>query len=148
VGDIGMSWTFDTITDRIEEAVDTMARLPTEGPAGYGSCMPDVVRSRFESYNQDGDPWGLYKNRRKPNMGPPASEAIDRATEVFEWLQWCARKDREVILRRASGERWYLIEGRFKRKRCTLDTWRKRGIQLIIDRLNDGVVLVIKGNAA
>jgi len=131
------AWTREKIEDRIAEAVDTLARLPAERPAGYKSCMPAIVRSKWESFGFDGDPWGLCDERTK-KYGPPSSEAIDRTMETITWLKWLSWKDREVIIRRAGGERWFSIEGRFKKTRVTLDIWRKRGLDLIVQTLNTG----------
>ena len=131
-----MNWTREKIEDRIKEAVDTLARLPTERPAGYKSCMPAIVRSKWESFGFDGDPWGMYRQADIKSLGPPSSAAIDRAMETITWLKWLTWKDREVVIRRAGGERWWAIEGRFKKTRATLDTWRKRGLDLIVHRLN------------
>ena len=128
-------WTRETIEDRIKEAVDTLERMPTERPAGYGSCMPAIVRSKWESFGFDGDPWGLYNERAK-KYGPPTSEAIDRTMETITWLKWLSWKEREIIIRRAKGERWFSIEGRFKRTRGTLDRLRKRGLDAIVHRMN------------
>lgn len=125
----------EDLISRIEEMVATLARLPAERPAGYKSSMPQIVKSKWESYGLDGDPWGLYNKNEKTRLGPPSSEAIDQATETAHWMLLCRQKDREVILRRASGERWYILEGRFKRRRSTLSEWRKRGLEDIMAEL-------------
>jgi len=122
----------ETIAARIEEAVKTFNCLPMERPAGYRSSMPSIVRSHWESYGMNGDPWGLYKDTDRVKLPQPTNDAIDRADEAMKWGQWCRRKDWEVILRRANGERWYFIQGRLKKSRSTLSEWRMRGLNDIL----------------
>jgi uncharacterized protein DUF6362 len=41
-------------------------------------------------------------------MGP-ASDAIDRMEETFDWFKWLEPVDTKIVWMRASGERWKTI---------------------------------------
>ncbi len=45
-----MTWTAELVTERIAEAMRTLARLKGEWPAGYRSSMPEPVRTERDAW--------------------------------------------------------------------------------------------------
>jgi len=71
-------WTQKMVAIRLEEAVETMKRLPNERMQGYRSSWPETLPS-----------WGDYRDSKtKVRLGPPSPDAIDRMDETLAWLRW------------------------------------------------------------
>lgn len=110
------------IEDRLEEAALTLRRLPTkDGPKGYGSSWPDVVRSRFTAYGFE---------QARVRVVPNASE-IQRMEEAIEWLTLISydgderrtADDRHIVWMRAENHPWRAVCRRvgLSRSQC----WRR-----------------------
>lgn len=106
-------WTPKTVDERIEEAVDTLSRLPEERVRGFFSTWPPVVRDYWEAFG-----WDEACIRR----GPPHPAAIDRMDEVLIWLTWLDAGDARLVWLRGCRTPWKLITLRFGVSRTT--AWR------------------------
>lgn len=86
------------IEDRLEEAALTLKRLPAkDGPKGYGSSWPDVVRSRFTAY-------GFEEARMRVI---PNAQEIQRMEDAIDWLRLLDDPDdRHIVWMRAEQHRW------------------------------------------
>ncbi|MBF0185450.1 MAG: helix-turn-helix domain-containing protein [Magnetococcales bacterium] len=123
-------WTPKMVASRLEEAANTLRRLPMAGvtPAEYGSTWPDVIHDAMEAYG-----WDAATIR----LGPPSAEAISRMDEAMEWFRWLDDKDQvRLVWLRAVGAPWKVITFRYACDRTT--AWRKWNIAIltIMSKLN------------
>lgn len=127
-------WTPKLVAVSLEEAADTLRRLPDPRLQGYWSSWPVIVRDFWEAY-------GWNDVRVRPS--PPSPAAIDRMDEVLPWLQWLEPDDARLVWQRANGRPWKLIAYEFGVNRTT--AWRRWtfAVILIATKLN---TLKSKGN--
>lgn len=104
-------WTAEIIADRLEEAAQTLRRLPRENVRGYFSTWPPIVRDACAA--QASDP---------VRLGPPAPDAIDRMDACLGWLHLLEADEMRLVWLRAERVRWKAIAHRFGMNRSTL--WR------------------------
>ena len=83
-------WTREAVAERVEEAVDVLARLPEERVCGLYDLWPKLV----------GEPG------RQPRPAAAAPEAIDRMDEALGWLLWLEPEERRLVWLRAEGVPW------------------------------------------
>ncbi len=128
-------WTCVQVVERLEEAVDTLSRLPMPGPVGYRSSMPDVLREFGDVYGIAIAEGGYRDMEIKPD--PPDMDAIDRTIEVLHWLRQVSRRDARLLWARASRRNyWWKLAGRFRMGESTLRRKHLRALQNIVDWLN------------
>jgi len=113
-------WTPERVEARIEEAADTLRRLPEERVQGFVSTWPPVVRDFWDAFG-----WEETRVRR----GPPQAGAIDRMDEALRWLSWLEPDDARIVWLRACGVHWKLITWRFGISRTT--AWRNWAAALL-----------------
>ncbi len=107
-------WTPEIVAERLEEAADTLRRLPPVRVRGHASSWPEVVRDVREAYGWD---------EARPRLGPPSPAAIDAMDEALRWLAWLEPDEARLVWLRAEGVRWKLICYRFGVGRST--AWRR-----------------------
>lgn len=89
------------ISDRLEEAVRTLRRLPKQRLKGHFNSWPQVIRSSIEIQNAAKTPMRLP---------PPSSAAISRMDECFEWILWLDDEtERRIVWLRAERVYWKQI---------------------------------------
>ena len=88
------AWTAATIAERVEEAMETLKRLPGERPIGFRSTWPDIVRKAVEAYGY---------NAPEVRLPPPDNQRIDQALEVLDWMLWLRPKEIRLIFARGQG---------------------------------------------
>ena len=122
-----LDWTPKMIEARLEEAADTLRRLPPVKVQGYFSTWPPIVRSFWEAFG-----W----HETEVRLGPPRAKAIDRMDETLLWLRWLEPDEIRLVWLRAEGVRWKVIAHRFSIDRST--AWRHWTYALIkiASRLN------------
>ena len=113
-------WTPTTVADRLEEAAQTLRRLPPVKVRGYISAWPPTIRDFWEAFG-----WNAVEVR----FGPPAPDAIDRMDESLSWLHWLEPNEVRLVWLRAEGVRWKSIAYRFGMDRST--AWRHWSCALI-----------------
>lgn len=120
-------WTALLVEDRLEEAADTLSRLPDEHVRGYFSTWPPVIRDYWEAFGRED-----VRLRR----GPPSPAAIDRMDETMTWLRWLEPDDARLVWARAEGLPWKSACYRFGLSRAAI--WRHwvASLQLISIFLN------------
>lgn len=106
-------WTASLVEERLEEAADTLRRLPEERVRGYFSTWPPAIRDYWEAFGRED-----VRLRR----GPPAAAAIDRMDEALGWLAWLEPDDARLVWLRACGVHWKPITWRLGVGRTT--AWR------------------------
>ena len=92
-------WDGKMVATRMEEAAETMKRLPNERMQGYRSSWPETLPS-LEDYRE---------SRTKVRLGPPSPDAIDRMDETMSWLRWLERDQIRLVWSRAVRIPWKLI---------------------------------------
>ena len=122
-------WDGKMVAARLEEAAETMKRLPATGlkPSSYISSWPPILREFWEAYG-----WNDLKIR----LGPPPSEAIDRMDESLEWLRWLEPDQVRLVWLHAERVPRKLIMARIGVSRAT--AWRMWAAALVViaTRLN------------
>lgn len=130
-------WTCGQVAERLEEAVDTLSRLPMPRPAGYRSAMPDVLREFGDVFGIAIAEGGYRDMQIKPD--PPDMDAVDRTIEVLHWLRQVPRRDARLLWARASKQNyWWKLAGRFRKCERTLKYRHKQALRDIADWLNSG----------
>ncbi len=105
-------WNSKEVMARLEEAAQTLRRLPEEKVRGYQSSWPDTIPD-WEQYG-----WGKAKIR----LDPPTPEAIDRMDECLDWLRWLEPSEVRLVWARACRVNWKLIGRQIGVHRST--AWR------------------------
>ena len=106
-------WTPTTVAERLEEAAQTLRRLPPVKVRGYISAWPPTIRDFWEAFG-----WNAVEVR----LGPPAPDAIDRMDESLAWLHVLEADEVRLVWLRAENVRWKNISHRFGMDRST--AWR------------------------
>jgi hypothetical protein len=120
-------WIAPAVEERLEEAADTLRRLPEERVRGYFSTWPPVIRDYWEAFGR-----GDVRLR----LPPPSAAAIDRMDEVLAWLSWLESDDARLVWTRAEGAPWKAICWRFGVSRATAHRRWQYSISVIVWRLN------------
>lgn len=108
------------IEERVEEAADTLRRLPEPRFQTCRSTWPPVLREFWEMY-------GAEPARLRP--GPPSAVAIDRMDQTLEWLRWLEPEESRLLWWRATRMPWKVIEKKLGVSRQT--AWRQWTYALI-----------------
>ena len=114
------AWTAKAVADRLEEAAQTLRRLPPVKVRGYISTWPPTIRDFWEAFG-----WNTVEVR----LGPPAPDAIDRMDESLAWLHVLEADEVRLVWLRAENVRWKTISHRFGINRST--AWRHWSYALI-----------------
>ena len=119
-------WTAEAVADHFEEAVRTLRRLPPVRARGYFSTWPEVLHSAREIAAMEPVPMRLR----------PATDAITRLEQTFDWMPWIAVEERKLIWMRAARVPWKTITWEFGCNHTT--AWRRwqLGLTKIAARLN------------
>lgn len=122
-------WNAQMVAERLEEAVDTLRRLPVKDlkPMGFRASWPVMLQDLCEA---DGPADVRVK------MGPPTSDAIDRMDEVMEWLRWLEPDDVQLLWLRAELVPWKMIMRKLGKIRSTLVHRRNMALARIAVALN------------
>jgi hypothetical protein len=88
------------IADRLEQAAQTLKRLPPVKVQGYFGTWPLIMQEAMSAY-------GWEEARLK--LGPPSARHISEMDEVLRWLMWLEREEVKLVWLRACGARWKLI---------------------------------------
>jgi len=121
-----LDWGPKAVAVRLEEAADTLARLPACCGGGYSSTWPEIVRGHGEAFGPDASARPI----------PPSPEAIDRTDEALGWLCWLQPEERRIVWLRAEGLPWKRITYRLGIGRTT--AWQRWTLALlkVATRLN------------
>lgn len=123
------------IQDRIREAAETLRGTPDAEmrylQAGNRICMPAIVRGYWEAYGME--------PARRPRI-PPSAAAIDRMSEVFDWLVWLGkqmpREMKAVWLCFGMGLESVRAARQMACTRRTVQRLRKSGIERLAQHLD------------
>jgi hypothetical protein len=107
-------WTPKLVAIYLEEAAETLRRLPPVKVQGYFSTWPPVLREFWEAYGRD---------ELEVRLGPPSGRAIDQMDETMLWLRWLEIEDAKLVWERAGGRPWKIIAHRWGIDRST--AWRR-----------------------
>jgi Domain of unknown function (DUF6362) len=113
-------WTPKAVADRLEEAAQTLRRLPPVKVRGYIASWPPIICDFWEAFG-----WHATEVR----LGPPAPDAVDRMDEALRWLLCLEPDEVRLVWLRAEGVRWKSIAHRFRMDRST--AWRHWSCALI-----------------
>jgi hypothetical protein len=104
---IEQRWDNEVVAKRLEEAADTLARLPDEPVRGVYDLWPKLI--------------GAAGRQAGPAAAAP--EAIDRMDEALGWLLWLEPGERQLVWLRAEGLPWKWITRRLGIGRTT--AWQR-----------------------
>jgi Domain of unknown function (DUF6362) len=104
---IEQRWCNAVVARRLEEAADTLARLPDERVGGLYDLWPRLI--------------GAAGRQASPAAAAP--EAIDRMDEALGWLMWLEPEERQLVWLRAEGLPWKWITRRLGIGRTT--AWQR-----------------------
>jgi Domain of unknown function (DUF6362) len=124
-------WTPKMVAVYLEEAADTLRRLPNRRIGGYVSAWPEIVRDYWEAF-------GWHHAELRPI--PPSPKAIDQMDETLRWLWWLEPDQARLVWARSTGKPWKVIAYDYGIDRTT--AWRRWTYALvtIAARLNAGDV--------
>jgi hypothetical protein len=109
----GQHWDNQAVAERLEEAVDVLARLPEARIHGVYDLWPKLV----------GEPC------RHARPAAAAPEAIDRMEQALSWLLWLEPEERRLVWLRAEGVPWKRITRRLGIGRTT--AWQRWSTALL-----------------
>lgn len=116
-----VQWTPKMVAVYLEQAADTLRRLPPVRVQGYASTWPPIVRDFWEAYG-----WEETRVR----SGPPRPAAIDQMDATLLWLRWLELDDSRLVWSRANGRPWKVIAHEFGIDRTT--AWRRWMYALVV----------------
>lgn len=126
------------VVDRLEEAAAVLRRLPDKErqflKAGERCHWPTVLMTFWEA-------WAAYgKQAVKMKLPPPSAAAIDRASEVLDWMLWLTQEHGGVVMKcvwLAHGERRQIstISAILGFDRKTIRKKRDFGVAVLVLRL-------------
>ncbi len=123
-----IKWTEDIVKNWLEDAIQTLRRLPPVHVQGYRTAWPQMLNSEIEKLQMDS----------KLIKWPASGFDIDRLEMIIEWVQWIDETDdRHLVWKRAKRLPWKILCRELGASRATL--WRrwKLVISMIVGRLND-----------
>jgi hypothetical protein len=94
------TWTASMVEERLEEAANTLRRLPPIKVQGYFSTWPQIVHD-----SDDKRDWEVLAIR----LGPPSAQAIDRLDETLIWYRWLTKTESRLVWLRANKANWKTI---------------------------------------
>jgi len=107
-------WTPKRVEVELQEAADTMRKLPRPRVAGFFNTWPEVMRSSWEAYGWDGDATA---------RGFATPREVTRMEAVMVWLRWLERDEQKIVWARANGKPWKVIAYEHGIDRTT--AWRR-----------------------
>ena len=120
-------WSLSEIEARLDEAVDTLKRVPAPSIRRRVTRWPDFVRDSYEAYG--------YGEIRL-TLAPAAPDAIDRMDETLGWLRWLPRDAQRILWSRANGFSWRKIAHFVGKAPNTCRTWHLAALHHLAARLN------------
>lgn len=120
-------WSLPDIEARLDEAVDTLKRVPAPGLRRHVTRWPDFVHDSVEAYG--------YGEIRL-TLRPAAPDAIDRLDETLGWLRWLPREAQRILWSRANGFSWRKIAYFVGKAPNTCRTWHLAALHHLAARLN------------
>lgn len=113
------TWDEELVKVWIEEAADTLRRLPRGYVKPRVTYWPEVVQSSFHSFGS---------SRLSNRLASPSPRAIDRIEQALGWLFHCDDDSRRIIWARACGVPWRRLEDVDGRSHVTLRKICDRGL--------------------
>ena len=115
-------WNENVIANRLEEAANTMRRLPEVEVQGYVSAWPEIAYSAYERYQMED----------KSRLWPATPEQIARMEEACGWLLYLINvEDRRLLWLRAERVRWNFICAKLGIARATANRRWKNALRMI-----------------
>ena len=114
-------WTPKMVAVYLEQAADTIRRLPPVKVQGHASSWPQIVRDFWEAYGWD---------ETRVRLGPPSAAAIDQMDVTLLWLRWLEPDDARLVWKRANGRHWKVIAHEYGIDRTT--AWRRWMYALVV----------------
>ena len=113
-------WTPKLVAAILEEAADTLRRLPRVKVQGYISAWPPVLHDFWDAFG-----WEEAEVR----LGPPSARAIDHMDHALLWLRWLDQDEQAIVWDRANRRPWKAIAQERSIDRTT--AWRRWTYALI-----------------
>ena len=116
-------WTPSMVEERLIEAADVLAGMPSHRVQGFYSLWPDMAGQA---------------SRQSPIR--PSPDAIDRMEVTLGWFKWLKPEDVKLVWARAENVRWKIICWRMGISRATASLRFRYAISVITCRLNGRTV--------
>jgi hypothetical protein len=114
---IEQRWDNKVVAGRLEEAADTLARLPDQRVRGHYDLWPKLIGGAG----------------RQAGPAAAAPEAIDRMDEALGWLMWLEPEERQLVWLRAEGLPWKWITRRLGIGRTTAwQQWTTALLKIVV----------------
>lgn len=100
------------VAERIEQAAQTLRKMPPVKVNGFKSFWPEIVYSSHEAYG-----WEQARFSRSV----PTAKQISEMDEAFVWLTWVEKNEAQIVWARSQGGhagRWKSIQRMFDTYRC------------------------------
>jgi hypothetical protein len=121
-------WTRREISERFEDALKTLRRMPSVRVQGYFNAWPPIVRTTMEILQMEVEPLRL---------GPPSAEAISQMEETIQWIFFLdTEEERRMVWLRAARVPWRPICARLGVCRTTAYQLHKEALVKIATALN------------
>ena len=120
-------WSESEIEERIEEAVETLKRIPVPDIQRSVTKWPGFVHDAHEAYG-----YGEFR----PPRGAAAPDAISRLDETLGWLRWLPKPAQRILWSRANGFSWRKIARFVGKAPNTCRAWYLAALHYIAGRLN------------
>jgi hypothetical protein len=114
-------WSPRLVEAYLEEAADTMRRLPGPRVPAFHNSWPEVLQ---EAWAVDGFAEGPTR------LGPATPRAVSQMEETLLWLRWLHTDDLRLVWLRANRCPWKVIAERFGINRST--AWRRWSYALVV----------------
>ncbi|CUW37105.1 conserved protein of unknown function [Magnetospirillum sp. XM-1] len=109
-----LHWAPKMVAVYLEEAAETLRRLPRVKVQGYVTAWPEIVRDYWDAFGRD---------EVQVRPGPPSAKAIDQMDVTLGWLRWLEIEESRLVWHRACGRPWKAIAHEFGCDRTT--AWRR-----------------------
>ena len=116
------------VADRLEQAAQTLRRMPKVKVRGHSSSWPDVIREFNEAYGY---------GEEMVRLGPPSARHITEMEAALRWLLWLDEDEVRLVWLRANNVRWKHIEKRLCWSISKLKLDWKASILYIATMLNE-----------
>ncbi len=120
-------WSESEIEARIEEAVETLKRVPVPDIRRSVTKWPGFVHDAHEAYG-----YGEFR----PPRSPAAPDAIGRLDVTLGWLRWLPKPAQRILWSRANGFSWRKIARFVGKAPNTCRAWYLAALHYIVGRLN------------
>lgn len=125
---MGKKLTVTDVATRLEQAANTLRKMPAVKVQGYCSFWPDILHSPAEAYG-----WEPVSHIRLM----ATSKQISEMDEALHWLLWLTPENAKIVFLRSNRVRWKVLGYIFGHSRTKLHTIFVESMCLIMHKHNE-----------